>query len=320
MLNPFLVSIVIIANILGISVPEALKDERYLVPTIISSPTENQASLEWQVKNKRFTQIPVPIKKDNDLGPDLNARAGLIMDTQTEQILWQKNPDDALPLASLTKLMTALIFLEHQPPAGLEHVHTFAPEEDAGGKELNLPHGAKLRTFDLLRSSIVGSDNDTTLALAHATEMSENIFVDLMNKKAHSLGLKQAKFIEPTGLNKQNIATPLEIALLAKTAFNHTEIQEPATMADHRQKRLDNQEESRVTTTNKLLFDKDLKITGGKTGYTLEAGYNVVEQAMEPNSGREIIVVVLGASSDEERFTEAKKLILWTFEHYAYPR
>lgn len=329
MLNPFLVHTLILANLLSITLPQALQEERYVVPTDIttattaSSPT-SQENFEWRLSNPQLAaadagtiQSPRPI--DNEVALDIDARSAMIMDRDTKKVLWQKNPDDAVPIASITKLMTALVWLDHQPPEGLEHVHTFAAEDDTpGGKELNLPYGTKLRTFDLLRSSLVGSDNDTAMALAHSTALSQNEFVNIMNLKARAIGMRQTTFIEPTGLEQLNMATPYDVALLAREAFSHRKIQEPASMAEHLQETVETKNFSRVRTTNKLLFDPELKIIGGKTGYTLEAGYGLVVQARHPQTGRDIIVVILGASFDQSRFDEAKKLILWTFTHYVW--
>lgn len=187
------------------------------------------------------------------------------------------------------------------------------------GKELNLPEGEKLKAFDLLRSSIVGSDNDTALALAHTTGFSDQVYVGLMNEKARALSMKKSTFVDQTGLSAQNVSTPHDIARLAREAFSVPEIQQPAKMSEHRQETVDSHRLTRVFTTNKLLYDSELQLIGGKTGYTEEAGYCLVVQARVPNTDREVIVVVLGAPTEQGRFDEAKKVLLWTFSHYAWP-
>jgi D-alanyl-D-alanine carboxypeptidase (penicillin-binding protein 5/6) len=181
---------------------------------------------------------------------------------------------------------------------------------------LNLPEGEKLTTFDLLRSSIIGSDNDTAMALAHSTGYSNQVFVGLMNEKARMLSMKHSSFADQTGLSAKDVSTPHDIALLAAEAFSKPEIQEPAHMAEHKQETVDTHHFSRVVTTDQLLYDRDLTITGGKTGYTEEAGYCFVVQAQVPGSDRQIIAVVLGTQTEQARFDEAKKLLQWSFAHY----
>lgn len=329
MFNYFLVGLGIISYVLGISLPKALEADSYIVPTVLTdqsadssaspeAPTDQQFT--WQVmQNIRTVALP-PSKTDADVGPDeIDARSALIMDVSTKRVLWQKNPDLVEPFASITKLMTALVWLDHEPEGGLQHVHTLSGEDNTpDGKELNLPEGEKLTTFDLLRSSIVGSDNDTAMALAHSTGYSNQVFVGLMNEKAHMLGMKNAKFLDQTGLSSGNVATPYDIALLAREAFSKPDIQQPAMMAEHMQETVESHHTSRVVTTDKLLYDRDLTILGGKTGYTEEAGYCFVVKARVPGSDREVIAVILGAPTEQGRFDEAKKLLEWTFAHYSW--
>lgn len=317
MLNQFLVSMAVMSQLLGVPLPEAFSVEgSYVVPTTVSNGASH---FEWRLQPGFEAAITPPTRVDVDDGPDIDARAAMIMDVNTQRILWQKNPDAVLPIASITKLMTALIWLDHQPAAGMDHVHTFAPEEDTpGGKELNLGHGRQLRAFDLLRSTIVGSDNDTAMALVATTQLPTLQFVELMNTKARALAMAHTSFDDPTGLSSKNVASVADVALLARAAFQQSEIQTPAQMKEHLQETVDTHELTRVATTNRLLFDPDVSIIGGKTGYTTEAGYCVVVQVRDPQSGRDIIAVVLGAPTELGRFDDAKKLALWAFEHYTW--
>jgi D-alanyl-D-alanine endopeptidase (penicillin-binding protein 7) len=205
----------------------------------------------------------------------------------------------------------------------MDHVHTFAPEQDTVyGKELNLGHGEQLKAFDLLRSSIVGSDNDTALGLVATTEAGDGQFVEWMNEKAYMIGMENTHFDDATGLSSANTSTVGDIARLALYAFRQEEIQEPASMREHYQRTVESDKLTRVATTNKLLYDADVEIIGGKTGYITEAGYCLVVQARvhspEGEEPRDIIAVVLGADSEQGRFDQVKKLILWTQAHYSW--
>lgn len=317
MFTQLLLTIAIIANLLHIPFAQAWQEHVALVPTetIISS----EKKFEWRVIPQSFLarKLPKPQRVDSAPLPNITAQSAVIMDAGTRQILWQKNPDEPVSIASITKLATVLVWFDHMPQERLRHVHTFAPEDRTpGGKELHLEIGEKLTTFDLLRSALVGSDNDAALALAHTTGLPVTEFVRLMNAKAKELGMKQTMFADPTGLEAANRAAPHDVALLALAAFANDNIRIPTTMREHLQETTKTEKFSRVRTTDKLLYDEDVSIRGGKTGYTLEAGYCFVALAHLPQDNHDIIIVVLGASSDDMRFIEAKELMQWTEQHY----
>lgn len=324
MFEQLVVTIAIISRLSDSSLSDAFLQSQsaYIVPTVEESVAGDRDAFSWQIQPQFRVQAepPVPINH-TDHGPQLHAKSAIVMDVDTQRVLWQLNPDEQRSIASLTKLMTALVWFDHRPAEGLEAVYTLTEKENTrDGKELNLPSGEKLRAFDLLRSSIVGSDNDTALALARSSGLSDEAFVASMNHKARSLGMTRSVFVDPTGLRGDNIATVRDVAVLARHAFFNPHIQEPAQMKEHLQETVDSHLFTRVRTTNRLLFDPSVQIVGGKTGYTRDAGYCVALQVQEPNSGRDIIVVVLGAESDFSRFTEAKQLIDWTVAHYEWPR
>lgn len=327
MFEQLLFTIAIIARLSDSSLADALEtaEDHYIVPTVTAAPAEASAqehtdAFEWRIMPDLRTTAKPPLPKDKDRGPELQAKSALVMDVETQRILWQYYPDDQRSVASITKLMTALTWFDNQPTDGLNAVYTMSARENTiEGKELNLPLGEKLTTLNLLRSSIVGSDNDTALALAHSTPLTDDEFIQKMNRKAKAIGMTHTTFVDPTGLSDDNVSTAYDIALLAKHAFYNPQIQQPAQMKQHDQRTVESNMLTRVRTTNKLLYDPSVQIVGGKTGYTIQAGYCVVVQVREPTSKRDMIVVILGAPTDNGRFTEAKKLIEWTTQHYAWP-
>lgn len=319
MFEQLVVTIAIISRLSDMSLSDAFLQSQaeYIVPTV-----KERDAFSWHIQPqiRMKSEPPIPINH-TDHGPQVQATSAIVMDVDTQRILWQLNPDEQRSIASLTKLMTALVWFDHQPAEGLDAVYTLTEKEHTrDGKELNLPSGETLRAFDLLRSSIVGSDNDTALALARSSGLSDEAFVARMNHKARALGMTHSAFVDPTGLSGENSATVHDVAVLARHAFFNPHIQEPAQMKEHLQETVDSHIFTRVRTTNRLLFDSSVQVMGGKTGYTHAAGYCVALQVREPNSGRDMIVVVLGAESDSGRFTEAKKLIDWTVAHYEWPR
>jgi D-alanyl-D-alanine endopeptidase (penicillin-binding protein 7) len=318
MLNYFLASAAILSHLLNLSTAEALQANVHVVPTVREATGTSQFS--WQVQPNLRTELRPPVlRKYDDKDPQIEAVTALVLDEATGQVLWQKNPDQVVPIASITKLMTALVWFDHQPPAGFGHVHTVAPEQDTPeGKELNLPHGAQLTTHDLLNIALVASNNDTALGLAQSTSLPNTDYVALMNAKARSLGLDTMHFTDATGLSAENVATAEEVARLARAAFAVPALAEAASQPDFSFSTIDGGISRRVYTTNQLLFDDAVEIVAGKTGYTLEAGYCLVVQATVPNSDRTVIAVVLGTDHETARFEQAKKLLLWTYNNYVW--
>jgi D-alanyl-D-alanine endopeptidase (penicillin-binding protein 7) len=175
-----------------------------------------------------------------------------------------------------------------------------------------------MTVYNIWRSTLVGSNNDTALALAHSSTLSHEQFVAAMNVKAKSMGLTRTHFVDPTGLSAQDVSSAEDLARIARAAFSRQEIVEATTMTEHVQETVDAKFRTVVRTTNTLLFDKDIEVTAGKTGFIDEAGYCVVERVQVPGSKRNVIVVVLGTESDTDRFSEAKKLSQWAFAHFIW--
>lgn len=315
MIDQFILSLAVISQISGTDLAHALEETKqtYIVPTI------EKERFEWTLEHKIRTEYSAPKKISEDVDADVSVRSAFIMDANTQQILWQKDPEEAVPMASISKLMSMMVWLEHQPAQGFDAVYTMTPEDDTpGGKELNLSHGSNISTNDLFHASLVASYNDTVMALMHSSPLSEEEFIDAMNIKAAALGMENAQFVEPTGLSEENRATVSDIAKMARAAFATPEIEEAVTQ-DSYTFRVEGEDFDRSAyTTDQLLYDTDLDVIAGKTGYTEEAGYCLVVKAREPNSGREVIAVVLGADSEEARFEEMKQLIQWTFTNYAW--
>ncbi|MFH1426148.1 MAG: serine hydrolase [Candidatus Kerfeldbacteria bacterium] len=342
MFNHFILSLTIISYLLGIPLPDALQQDVYIVPTIIERIEEGAAEqaklaeqaeqaeqaeannaakkeeFQWRLEKKVPDQEKPPVPKDYTRGPVINAGAAIVLDQGSKNILWQKNPDDVASIASITKLMTALVWLSNKPEDGFEHVHTFAPEEDVTlGKELQLPYGSQVTAQDLLRTMLVASYNDAALALAHTTGLTDEEFVKKMNRKAKAIGMQNTTFRDQTGLYTTNRATVHDVALLALEAFSKPTIAEASAMPEYAYSTLGGLQVV-ATATNALLFDDTVDVVVGKTGYLIEAGYCLVVKAKVPGTDRYVIAVVLNTESDSSRFAEMKKLLTWTFDHYAW--
>ncbi len=230
-------------------------------------------------------------------------------------LLFNKKADEAQPIASITKLMTALVFLDTKPNWSATYQIT-AADNIEGGK-LHLFSGDTLNLKDLFLTSLIASDNGATMALVHASGLSEEDFVSKMNEKAKALGLSQSFFAEPIGLSDKDVSTAREVALLAREALNDPDISNAVKMSEYRFQTLEGREKF-IESTDYLLFDSatnEFSPLGGKTGYTDKAGYCFVGRFKGPN-GEDLIAAVLNSPGKNDRFKESKTIINWVFDHY----
>ncbi len=214
-----------------------------------------------------------------------------------------------LSIASITKLMTALVFLEHNP--GWDDLVAIRPSDDADSSRVNFRNGEKITVRDLFESMLVGSKNNSAKALARSTGKSTEEFVRRMNSKATELGLRRTHFVDTTGLSAKNVSSAAEIAQLARLAFEKKEIQEATMKAKYSFRAQNTRRWFTVRTTNALLGN-GVQMNGAKTGFINESGYNFV---LETTTGKKrLFVVILGAHDNEARFSLASELIRFVHE------
>lgn len=280
---------------------------------LVSSLDENNVA-EMKVVDITVSD-KAPIKKTDSAGILVTSGSALVIDKSTDTILFQKEPDSIHSIASVTKLMTALVFLEHNP--GFDQIGQIGVGENSlEGSRVQVKSNDHMSIEDLFYASLVGSANNATQALVHATGMSGEEFVSAMNKKAESIGMENTIYVEPTGLNADNKSTVIDLAKLGKVAFLQPKISDATTRKEHSFITLDNQEYHKQISQN-ILLDSYLNVTGAKTGFTYDAGYCMVAQ-IKNDSGNEIIVVVLGSKSSDTRFEEVKALATWAFDNYQW--
>ncbi|MFA4941068.1 MAG: serine hydrolase [Patescibacteria group bacterium] len=258
-----------------------------------------------------------PQKKEGAEEFEIAAKSAVAIDEETGVFLFAHNPDESTPIASLTKLMTALVFLEYNP--GWDIPYEIKREDRREGGRIYLFLGEKVTVKDLFYLSLVASDNTATVALAKSTGFNEEEFVKKMNEKAGSLGLTKTNFRDPVGLDNNNVSTAREIANLAKISLAHEDIRQATMSKDYQFKTLAGKRKV-VSSTDYLLKNfpsNGLKIIGGKTGYTDLAGYCFAGKFSD-NSGREIITAILGGKSSEERFQKTRDLAEWAYNSYVW--
>lgn len=227
--------------------------------------------------------------------------------------------DSPQPIASITKLMTALVFLDNNP--GWDNEYEILAEDKVEGGRLNLFLGDRVSIRNLFYTSLVASDNGATAALARSTGLSEKEFVSRMNKKAQRLGLSKTRFADPAGLGEGNLSTAHDVAFLAQAALRRPEIREATVKRDYSFQTLDGREKT-VESTDNLLFAEGTStplILGGKTGYTEKAGYCFVGW-FRSLGGEEVISVILNSAGKNERFRESRNLAAWVFDNHTWSK
>lgn len=247
----------------------------------------------------------------------VSARGAAIIDSASEKVLFGQNENDKLPIASITKIVTAMVFLDFNLDWEKEII--FKPEDVVLGGRINILPGEKVKIKDLFYLSLVGSDNSATKALANSTGLNEKEFAEKMNEKAAALGLAKTSFTDCVGLGNDNISTAIEIAKVIKKALSYEEITK-ATLTESYTLNLSGGKSRIVYNTDKLLkiFPEDgLKLLIGKTGYTQTAGY-CFAGSFENNGGKIVIAVVLGSDNINSRFSETKKLANWAYGNYVW--
>lgn len=258
---------------------------------------------------------PQVIKKADAPEFSLTASSGAVLLVKNNTFLYEKNSGAKQPIASLTKLMTALVFLEHNPGYDTEYIIT--PADNISGGKNNLFTGDTVKVSDLFHTSLVASDNGATMALVHSTGLTEKEFVKAMNDKANKLGLFNTSFSEPTGLSDRNVSTARDIARLAKEALSHEEIKKSTTKKEYTFVTKEGREK-KISSTDYLLYSvssSDKSLLGGKTGYTESAGYCFVGKFTDKRQD-EIISVVLNSNGKNDRFLETKSLVDWVFTNF----
>lgn len=230
-------------------------------------------------------------------------------------LLFAKNADVPQPIASITKLMTALVFLETKPDWQTQY--KIRVEDNISGGRLNLFLGETVTLRDLFLTSLIASDNGATMALVHASGLSEQDFIARMNTLAKDLRLNKTFFTDPIGLSARNVSTAREVALLARAALDKPEISDAVSRKDYSFTTLEGKEKF-IESTDYLLFDPapgELRPLGGKTGYTDLAGYCFVGR-FKGLGGEELITVVLNSPGRNDRFRESKTLVGWVLDNY----
>lgn len=237
--------------------------------------------------------------------PKVRAEAAIVYDVVTNEVLWESHAQEPRSIASITKVMTALVYLDHQTDLSRDAVISRTDVWRASTTYLRA--GERVTAGELLHLALIASDNAAARALARVSRSGSKEFVRQMNTKAAELGLGSTHFADPSGLVEANVSSAYDLSRLIAHAVRNPRI---ASIMQKRQYRV-HTSRRRVTirNTNRLL-DGTVAIRGGKTGYINEAGYCLAALVELPQS-HPVAVVVLGARSDAGRFAEVRRLVNW---------
>ena len=250
---------------------------------------------------------------------DIPAKSALLMDAATGTVIYERNSHEALAPASVTKVMTMLLIMEAIADGRIGWDDGVTASETAaakGGSQIYLKAGETMSVTDMVKSIAVSSANDCACAMAEHIAGSETAFVDMMNKRAKKLGMNDTHFVNCTGLDDdpeaaQHKTSAYDIALMSRQLIaNHPEIKKFTTIW------MDTVRNGAfaLSNTNKLVRFYN-GATGLKTGFTRAAGYCL--SATAQRDGMELIAVVMGCATSQERFSACKAMLDYGFANYA---
>ena len=246
---------------------------------------------------------------DKDGSPNLLSHAAMVFDPVTGRSLYSKNPDSPMPIASITKLMTAMVVLESKPGMDEAVVIDSADIDTIKGSRSRLPVGSAFRREDLLRLALMASDNRAAAALARTFSGGTPAFVEAMNAKAKRIGLQNARFVDATGLSPTNVASPQDLALLVAEASTFPQIREYSTTRQLHVTLPNSTRSLGFNNTNALVRSSGWEIGLSKTGYINEAGKCLVMHATIGNNP--VVIVLLDSWGKLTRMGDANRIKKW---------
>ncbi len=246
----------------------------------------------------------------------MNARNGILIEVSTGEILYEKNKDERVAVASLTKMMVQILVLEKIEDGSIKWTDVVTASKNAsgmGGTQIWLATGEKMSVRDLFKGMSIVSANDATVALAEYVAGSEEKFVELMNKKAKELGLKNTVYKNVTGLDEDgHVSSAYDLSVIARELMKHEQIFEfTSSYEDYIRENTPNK--YWLVNTNKLVRFYE-GTDGLKTGFTDNAGYSMA--VTTKRDGMRLLAIVLGEKEGKVRNSETMELLDFGFQNY----
>ena len=238
---------------------------------------------------------------------ELKSSVALVLDSETNEVLLSKNSQAVLPIASLTKLMTALVVTEANLPLDEMLAVSQDDVDTEKGSRSRLRVGTQLSREEMLHLALMSSENRAAHALGRAYPGGLDAFVVAMNAKARELGMNDTNYVEPTGLSSRNQSSAQDLATLVKAAHEHKIIRELSTSPEYQVEV--GKRALQFRNTNRLVLNPEWDIGLQKTGYITEAGRCLVMQAKL--AGRQLIMVFLDSAGKYSRIGDAERVRRW---------
>jgi D-alanyl-D-alanine endopeptidase (penicillin-binding protein 7) len=242
-----------------------------------------------------------------DLVPDIHAAAAIIYNPETKQVLWEENSQSPRSIASITKVMTATVFLENNPE--LSQLVTITRPDVFQASTTHLRANDTVTADDLLHLLLIASDNAAARALARSSPLGSDGFVRRMNEKAEELGLQSTHYADPSGLLSENVSSAYDMARLITYAAQDDRLSSIMRTSEYTV--YSGKRPITFHSTNHLLREGNVDVRAGKTGFISKAGYCLATVLRLPESSQDVAVVVFGARSNAGRFMESRNLFNW---------
>jgi serine-type D-Ala-D-Ala endopeptidase (penicillin-binding protein 7) len=273
------------------------------------------AKAREQARLRQLQEAMTPRYKTDETGevvPDIRAAAAIIFNPETGQVLWSENAQDKRSIASITKVMTAMVFLEDNPDLSQEI--TIERADTYAASTTYLRANERITLDNLLHLLLIASDNAAARALARVSHGGTAAFVERMNEKALELGLESTAFADPSGLNPENVSSAYDLSRLISFASVDERIAPVMRTPEYRV--VTSRRAISIHSTNRLLVGGDVDVMGGKTGFISKSGYCLATllRLPQPLGNQQVAVVVLGATSNMGRFWETRHLMTWLSE------
>lgn len=247
------------------------------------------------------------LDENGALVPDIRAEAAIIYNPENGKVLWESNSQVQRSIASITKVMTAIVFLEK--PADLTQTYAVEHSDVFQASTTHLRAGYEVTPDDLLHLMLIASDNAAARMLARISPYGYDGFIQRMNEKAKELGLSSTHYADPSGLLADNESSAYDLARLITYVSGDERISSIMKTAYYTVNA--GRHQIQIHSTNQLVRAGDVDVEAGKTGFISKAGYCLATLLRLPQGGPEVAVVVLGAHSNAGRFWETRHLFNW---------
>lgn len=271
-------------------------------------PLTPWAPPEWHPAPEALAALPsIDGHADAKLA-GVHARAAFVYDLDRGEVLYERRADEALPIASLTKLISSLALESEHPDLDATYCvdQSFWPSRS--GAKSKLSTGDCYRGWDFLGAALVASDNRGAFGLQVVSGLDFSSFVQRMDDVADELGMSRSSFADPSGLEDENLSTARDVARAVIAVAAHPELSLAATAPSWTLQRADRDTRRTLFTTDKILGDKNVEVLAAKTGYSGTAGY-CFAAVVRTSSGRTLVVSLLNANRSADRWADVRKLI-----------